>query len=103
MLGGMFQFDIVKTYTDLENNYVVTIENPKFVPTVTHYDANYSNVRNYLLKDYSEEMAQTHGVRAFEPVFSVDFMERVIFKYIPELFVRSCCKNYCLLPVHCRI
>lgn len=87
MLGGMFQFDIVKTYTDLDDNYVVTIENPKFVPTVTHYDTNYSNVRNYLLKDYTEEMAQTHGVRAFEPVFSVDFMERVIFKYIPEEFL----------------
>ena len=87
MLGGMFQFDIKKTYTDLEDNYIVTIENPKFVPTVTHYDANYTNVRNYLLKDYTEELANSHGVRAFEPVFSIEFMERVINKYIPEEFL----------------
>lgn len=87
MLGGMFQFDIVKTYTDLEDNYTVSIENPKFVPTVTHYDANYSNVRNYLLKDYTEELANSHGVRAFQPIFSIEFMENVIYKYIPEEFL----------------
>lgn len=87
MLGGMFKFDIVKTYTDLQDNYTVSIENPKFIPTVTHYDANYSNVRNYLLEDYSDEMAQVHGVRAFEPVFSVEFMENIIYKYIPEEFL----------------
>ena len=87
MLGGMFQFDIVKTYTDLENNYTVEIKNPKFVPTVTHYDANYSNVRNYLLSDYTEKMAASHGVRAFQNVFSIEFMENIIYKYIPEEFL----------------
>ncbi|MBE6877551.1 MAG: CapA family protein [Ruminococcaceae bacterium] len=87
MLGGMFQFDIVKTYTDLDNNYKISIENPKFVPTVTHYDANYSNVRNYLLKDYTQELANIHGVRAFQDVFSIEFMEKIIYKYIPEEFL----------------
>lgn len=87
MLGGMFQFDIVKTYTDLEDNFEITIENPKFVPTVTHYDANYSNVRNYLLCDYTEEMASKHGVRAMQSVFSIEFMENIIYKYIPEEFL----------------
>ena len=87
MLGGMLKFDIVKTYIDLQDNYTVAIKNPKFIPTVTHYDANYSNVRNYLLEDYSDEMAQVHGVRAFDPVFSVEFMENVIYKYIPEEFL----------------
>ena len=87
MLGGMFKFDIVKTYIDLQDNYTVAIKNPKFIPTVTHYDTYYSNVRNYLLEDYSDEMAQVHGVRAFDPVFSVEFMENVIYKYIPEEFL----------------
>ena len=87
MLGGMLKFDIVKTYIDLQDNYTVAIKNPKFIPTVTHYDTNYSNVRNYLLEDYSDEMAQVHGVRAFDPVFSVEFMENVIYKYIPEEFL----------------
>ena len=87
MLGGMFQFDIVKTYTDLNDNYEISIENPKFVPTVTQYDANYANVRNYLLKDYTAEMAGSHGVRAFQDVFSLEFMEKIIYKYIPEEFL----------------
>lgn len=87
MLGGMFQFDIVKTYTDLDDNYVISIENPKFIPTVTHYDANYANVRNYLLVDYTQELASKHGVRAFQDVFSIEFMENIIYKYIPEEFL----------------
>ncbi len=87
MLGGMLQFDIVKKYIDLEDNYTVEIENPKFVPTVTHYDANYSNIRNYLLKDYTSELAAQHGVRAFQPVFSIEFMENIVHKYIPEEFL----------------
>ena len=87
MLGGMFQFDIVKTYTDLDDNYTMSIENPKFVPTVTHYDANYANVRNYLLADYTAEMADSHGVKAFQNVFSLEFMEKIVYKYIPEEFL----------------
>lgn len=87
MLGGMFQFDIVKTYTDLDDNYVMSIENPKFVPTVTHYDAGYSNVRNYILSDYTEELANSHGVRSMQSIFSIEFMENIIYKYIPEEFL----------------
>ncbi len=86
MLAGLFQFDINKIY-DEEGNYEITITDPYFVPTVTHYDYEWSNVRNYLLKDYSADMASKHGVRAYDGKFSMSYMENLVRKYIPEEFL----------------
>ena len=86
MIGGLFQFNIVKTY-DLDGNSVITVENPYFVPTITHYDAGYANIRNYLLKDYTPEMAAAHGVKAYDSRFSYDYVENVVTSVIPEEFL----------------
>ena len=86
MLAGLFQFNIVKTY-DEDGGSHITIEEPYFVPTVTHYDYEYSNIRNYLLKDYTREMASSHGVRAYDGRFTYDYLEALVYKYIPREFL----------------
>lgn len=86
MLGGLFQFDIVKNY-DLEGNSTVSVESPYFVPTITHYDAEYSNIRNYILADYTPEMAAKHGVKAYDSKFSYDYIENIVYTVIPEEFL----------------
>jgi len=86
MLGGLFQFDITKEY-DLDNNETVTINNAYFVPTIAHYDANYTNIRNYLLKDYTPELAAQHGVQAYDNRFSYDYIENIVYNVIPEEFL----------------
>lgn len=86
MLGGLFQFDIVKNY-DLEGNSTISIESPYFVPTITHYDAEYSNIRNYILADYTPEMAAKHGVKAYDSKFSYDYIENIVYTVIPEEFL----------------
>ena len=65
LVGGLFTFDIVK------QGDTVSINNVKLTPTVIHYEGVYaSNADNrhsfgvYLLRDYTEEMAQKHGARA---------------------------------------
>lgn len=45
---------------------------PELHPTVTHYDAGKSNVRTYLLCDYTQELARQHGARADYSNFSLD-------------------------------
>lgn len=45
---------------------------PELHPTVTHYDAGKSNVHTCLLRNYTEELAQKHGVRAEYPGFSLE-------------------------------
>lgn len=64
MLGGCAAFDIRKNGETGE----ITIENVKWYPTMTHYDmggdytAGTRNYKVYLLKDYSAEMAKSHGL-----------------------------------------
>ena len=86
MLGGLFQFELVKTY-DEEENFTLSIENPYFVPTITHYDTNYTNIRNYLLADYTPDMAATHGVKEHDGKFSYDYIENIVYSVIPEEFL----------------
>lgn len=86
MLGGLFQFNINKEY-DLEGNETISISDPYFVPTIAHYDANYTNIRNYLLKDYTPELAAKHGVQANDSRFSYDYIENIVYSVIPEEFL----------------
>ena len=86
MLGGLFQFDITKEY-DLDNNETIIINNAYFVPTITHYDSNYTNIRNYILKDYTPELAAAHGVQAHDSKFSYDYIENIVYSVIPEEFL----------------
>ena len=57
--GGIITFDIVK------NSSGTSVNNPKFIPTVCHYPANFYNNKVYLLKDYTEELAVSHAVRTY--------------------------------------
>ena len=77
MLGGLFQFNIVKSY-DENGTETVSVLSPYFVPTITHYDYNYSNVRNYLLWDYTPELAAKHGVKPHDNKFSYDYNESIV-------------------------
>ncbi len=86
MLGGLFQFNIVKTYDENENA-TITIEQPYFVPTITHYDYEFSNIRNYILADYTPELAAKHGVKAYDSRFSYDYIESIVHSVIPEEFL----------------
>ncbi|MBQ6851088.1 MAG: CapA family protein, partial [Oscillospiraceae bacterium] len=86
MLGGLFQFNIVKTYDENENA-TITIEQPYFVPTITHYDYEFSNIRNYILADYTPELAAKHGVKAYDSRFSFDYIEGIVHNVIPEEFL----------------
>ncbi len=68
MVGGFISFDIIK------EEGKARIENPVFTPTVCHYDANNSvkdpegnptrtNFKVYLMKDYTEALAKSHGLK----------------------------------------
>lgn len=86
MLGGLFQFDIVKTY-DEKDNYTISVQKPYFVPTITHYGYEFSNITNYLLADYTPEMAEKHGVKAYDSKFSYDYIESIVYNIIPQEFL----------------
>ena len=57
MLGGMLMLELVKT------DGGVIVKDPKIVPTVCHYDKNHRGHTVLYLKDYTDEMALSHGTQ----------------------------------------
>ncbi len=59
MVGGMISFSLVKKGEEKK------IVNPAFSPTVYHYDARFKNNKVYLMKGYTPELAEKHGVSGY--------------------------------------
>ena len=108
MLGGMLGFDIIR---DAETGEVY-VENAVFMPIVTHYtkpgggvisiDTGYRDFKIYHLEDYTEALADEHGVRWWErsnsPTlvggkFSKENMIKTLKQYIPQEFLPDYYKN----------
>lgn len=89
MIGMILTFTIEKT-TQPDGTSSTVIRDPLFYPTVNHYDANYANIRIYLLKDYSDELAAAHGVRGNFPGFSLS--------YITSMLQENVASEFLLLP-----
>ncbi len=57
MLGGMISFDIVRHETG-----EITAEDVVFLPTVYYFTSTFYQNRIYLLEDFTEQLAASHGV-----------------------------------------
>lgn len=57
MVGGLFSFELCIAPTGK-----VTFENVLFTPTVFYYSMSYMNTHVYFMKNYSEQLMQSHGV-----------------------------------------
>jgi hypothetical protein len=57
MVGGLFTFTI-----ESDGEGGLRVVNPLLTPTVNYYDWNWMNTRVYLLSEYTDEIAATHGL-----------------------------------------
>ncbi|MBE6837242.1 MAG: CapA family protein [Ruminococcus sp.] len=78
MMGGLGDFTIIK---DTKTGKV-TIENPKVIPIITHFEHNYSNVTIYPLSEYNQDLAYAHGMS----IFNMDLIYD-IYSNVPEEFL----------------
>ena len=86
LLGIILTFDLsLTTYPD--QSVEKSISNPKAWPIITHYGLGYDKVRVYLFSDYTEELANTHGVKKFSPHFNYPYAESVFNNYIQQQFL----------------
>jgi len=69
MLGGMLSVTFEADGDD------VRIAEAGLIPIVTHYERGLYGYRTYLLKDYTEELANRHGIIAYEPMLTLQFLE----------------------------
>lgn len=87
MIGAILTFDITHTVWP-DGTAETGVDNVHIVPMVMHYDANYTNARAYLYRDYTDELAAAHGVRARYPAFSRDYITQVLTDNIsPEFLI----------------
>ena len=77
LIGAILTLELNKT-TDPDGSVHCAVASPQLHPTVTHYDAGKSNVRTYLFRDYTSELAQAHGVRAAYPSFGIEYIQNVL-------------------------
>ena len=88
LIGAVLTLQFQKT-TQPDGTVQRELLEPKFHPTVTHYDTGKSNVRTYLLQDYTEDLARAHGVRAAHPEFGLDAIYNVVQKNINAEFLKD--------------
>ncbi len=86
LVGAVLTVDLNKT-VDPDGTVHRSVTDPKLHPTVTHYDAGKSNVRTYLYRDYTPELAKAHGVRADHNSFSDEWIRATAQTYISEPFL----------------
>ena len=90
MVGEMGTFDLVKN----GETGKVTVENVGCVPVITHYDANYANLRLYPYDKYTAQLASSHALpytHAYPEKakdFGMNVIDKIIEANIPEEFRR---------------
>ena len=87
LVGALLTVKLEKT-TGPGGSVRCAVLDPRLWPTVTHYDAGKSNVRTYLLQDYTAALAQAHGVRNDYPDFSLEWIRTVTQKNIDPEFLQ---------------
>lgn len=83
MLGGMISFDIVKNGDD------VTTENVRFIPTVYYFTTSFYQNHIYLLSDFTEELAATHGLAYYGRSLSLSTLKQYLANTIDSIFLGS--------------
>lgn len=68
LLGGIADITITKDFSTGKTN----IESAQLIPTITHYENSFSNVRIIPFADYSVELAAQHGVNS--STFTYDYI-----------------------------
>lgn len=86
MIGAILSLQFQKI-TAPDGTVTLGLVNPKLHPTVTHYGTNKSDVRTYLYRDYTPELASAHGVRANSSDFSYEYIRSTAEKYIDPAFL----------------
>lgn len=86
MVGGMLTFDLVRS-----DDGNISLENPFFRLTVTHYSMSRDGLQIYMLEDYTEELASAHGCTLNSPEFSLSWIFSHVTtiidsEFLPEYF-----------------
>lgn len=88
MFGGLLSLDIVKDKDGIR------IENPLYIPTMTHYSLTRDSLHVYRLEDYSQELYEKHGTTLQVAGWSYNRIVNTVKDVIDEEFLEDWIINY---------
>lgn len=86
MIGAILSFEIEKIVQP-DSSSSISIKNPQLKPVINHYDAQFANIRVYPYQDYTEQLANNHGIREEFPEFGIPYIEKVLSSSIQRDFL----------------
>lgn len=86
LIGAILSLGMKKT-TEPDGTVHLELIDPKLHPIVTHYGPGKTEVRTYLYRDYTPELAATHGVRGSYSDFSYEYVRTTAEQYISSEFL----------------
>ena len=69
MLGVAANIEITK-----DSNGDVSVTNSEAIPLINHYEVGKKGFKVYKLQDYTKELADAHGIKAFDKAMDIDYM-----------------------------
>ncbi len=81
MLGGMISFNMVLT------DGTPTIEDVQFIPTVYYYNISFYKNQVYYLKDFTTELAASHGLPYYGRTLSLETLKQYLANTISAEFL----------------
>ncbi len=81
LIGGILEFDVEK------NGSEFSIDNITLTPTIQHYEKGGAKNRVYLYSQYSEELAEQHGINEIAE-FNMEYIDSIINKNIDEKYLK---------------
>ena len=80
LLGGISDVTVTKNY----DTGKTTVTAASFIPTITQYSSNFSNVRIIPLSEYSDDLAASHGIRSKNSGYNMEYIEKFYNDMFPN-------------------
>lgn len=83
LIGG-----VLDLYVDRYDDGEPYITDVSLIPTIQHYDSRYANNRVYFYSQYSDELAQNHGINS-KARFTMEYINSVLDETVSAEFLRK--------------
>lgn len=83
LIGMVVDLNIVKS----GKTGIISFEDIKAKPIITHYGAGYQNVQIYTYSEYNYALASKHGVNSLKGKMSMNYIDDVLEKNISQEFL----------------
>ena len=83
MIGGLLTVTMTKNFGTGKTSFT----SMKLTPVITQYGPHCTNITIYPIRDYTDALAQAHGVRRYTPEFNRHFIDYVIDQTIPKEYL----------------